>query len=449
MPPRAPVRVRTAAAVFVVTVGVLAAAGCGSDAKAPAERAPGTGQTSGTSPGRFTLVATGDVIPYPSIMGQAQSDAGGGGYDFRQILSGVRPVVSAADLAICHHETVYGKKEGPFTGYPTFQSPSELAAGLKATGYDMCSTASNHTLDAGFDGVHRTLDALDAAGVGHAGSARSAAEAKRPAFAEVAGAKVALLSYTYATNGIPLPEGKPWAVNLIDSGKVIADARAARKAGADIVLVSMHWGTEWQQQPDEQQIQVAKQVTGSRSGGRPDIDLVIGTHNHVVQPYEKVNGTWVVYGLGDQMASFTEKVRGNEGSIARFTFVRKDGTDPGEADKNVEKAADKAPGRAPGKAPGTSVGKPAGDRSGNDRAGDPARAAEEGDAGERGRRWTVEKAEFLPQMSQQGPPFRVVDVARGLRAEPDRKEYEAVRQRVSEAVLSRGAAADGLALADE
>lgn len=381
-------RANIAAALLAAITGAVAVAGCGAEGeRPPAERAPG-----GDASGRFTLVATGDVIPYPSIMGQARTDAGGSGYDFRQILSGVRPVVSAADLAICHHETVYGEKGGPYTGYPTFKSPHQLAAGLRATGYDMCSTASNHTLDAGFDGVERTLDALDEAGVAHAGSARTAAEARRPALAKANGASVALLSYTYATNGIPLPEGKPWTVNLIDPERVVADARAARKAGADVVLVSLHWGTEWQQQPDEQQLRVARQVTGARTRGRPDVDLVIGTHNHVVQPYEKVNGTWVVYGLGDQVASFTEKTRGNEGSIARFTFSKRP------------------------------------------------------DAAE-GRRWAVEKAEFLPQMSEQGPPFRVVDVARGLSEEPGREDYRAVRQRVSEAVLSRGAAEDGLTMA--
>ncbi len=95
------------------------------------------------------------------------------------MFAGVRPVVSRADLAICHMETVYGKDGGPFTGYPAFKSPPQVAAALKHTGYDSCSTASNHTLDDGADGVRRTLGAMDAAGLRHAGSARSAAEAHR------------------------------------------------------------------------------------------------------------------------------------------------------------------------------------------------------------------------------------------------------------------------------
>jgi hypothetical protein len=123
----------------------------------------------GASARGFTLVASGDVLPHSSIIDRAQADAGGYGYDFRPMLAGVKPVVARADLAICHMETVYGA-DG-HTGYPTFKSPPEVAQGLAATGYDACSTASNHTLDDGAAGIHRTLDALDRAGVRHAGSA--------------------------------------------------------------------------------------------------------------------------------------------------------------------------------------------------------------------------------------------------------------------------------------
>ncbi|MGP3923449.1 CapA family protein [Streptomyces sp. 8N616] len=371
---------RTKAAAWGLALGALAA--CSAQGTAPGPTQPGgpkkAAPDEASAKGRpFTVVATGDVIPYPSVIRQAQTDAGGTGFDFSRILAGVKPVVDPADLAVCHMETPYGLPDGPFTGYPMFQSPPDVAQGLRATGYDSCSTASNHTLDAGAEGLHRTLDALDAAGVRHAGSARSAGEAARPARLRAGGADVAHLAYTYGTNGVPLPEGQPWAVNLLDPERVIADARAARRAGADVVLVSVHWGTEWQQAPDGQQLDQARRLTAARTGGRRDIDLIIGTHNHVPQPYEKVNGTWVVYGLGDQVASFVPgKARGNEGSMARFTFA------------------------------------PQGDR------------------------WTVSKAEFLVGHSDVGPPFRVVTATRN--------RFPEVRDRVREAVLSRGAAQDGL-----
>ncbi|MGW3813237.1 CapA family protein [Streptomyces sp. NPDC005046] len=339
----------------------------------------------------FTLVASGDVLPHTSIIERANSDAGGNGYDFRPMLAGVQPIVSGADLAICHMETVYGA-DGDYTGYPIFKSPPQVADGLAATGYDACSTASNHTLDDGADGIRRTLDALDRAGVRHAGSARTAQEASGAGLLRAGGARVAHLAYTYDTNGIPLPQGQPWAVALIDPARIVADARAARKAGADVVVVSLHWGTEWQDEPDEQQLRLSKELTASRTDGRPDIDLILGTHAHVPQAYEKVNGTWVVYGMGDQIAGEmfngqgVQDPRGNESTIGRFTF-------------------------AP-----------------------PAR---------KGARWEVTKAEFVPQAFDLDAG-RVVDLNAALERGAT---VGAVRDRIRDVVLSRGAARSGLVMA--
>ncbi|MCB5164320.1 CapA family protein [Streptomyces bambusae] len=396
-------RVRRPAAVAAVAALAVGAAGVwlvpkladsGADADGRLRAGAGAARESGAAaaPGRpFTLVATGDIIPYPSIIARAADDAGAGGqsHDFRKILAGVKPLVSAADLALCHHEIPYGQPGGPYTGYPTFKAPHQLAASLKDTGYEGCSTASNHTLDAGYEGLVRTLDHLDKAGLKHVGSARSPKEAATPAWYTAGGAKVAQLSYTYGTNGIPLPDGKPWSVNLIDRQRILDDARAARRAGAQVVLVSVHWGTEWQTAPDEQQRTLAKELTAARTGGMPDIDLIIGTHNHVPQPYEKVNGVWVVYGMGDQVASFVpaDKKRGNMSSVPRFTFAPWPGH-PG--------------------------------------------------------RWQVVKAEYFTQYSDMGPPFRVACVSCGPAPEGRREEYAAVDRQVTEAVLSRGAAAQGL-----
>ncbi|UGY94828.1 CapA family protein [Streptomyces gobiensis] len=376
--------VHTIALALAGLLTVVTATACTGQGTPLTTRPAGQAATEQSSPARdkrgaFTLLATGDIIPYPSIIQQARTDAGDSGYDFRQILAGVEPLISDADVAICHMETPYAAESGPFTGYPLFRSPPQIAAALRDTGYDSCSTASNHTLDDGFAGVRRTLDALDTAGVRHTGSARTAKEARRPARLSAGGAQLAHLAYTYGTNGIPAPRDKPWAVSMLDPDRVIADARAARRAGADIVIVSLHWGTEWQQAPDTRQLRMARKLTAARSDGERDIDLIIGTHNHVPQPYEKVNGTWVVYGLGDQVASFIPAMyRGNEGSMARFTFTPRPGSD----------------------------------------------------------RWTVTRPEYLVSHSDTGPPFRVV------RATPQR--HREVHARVSEAVLSRGAAKDGL-----
>ncbi|WP_046494809.1 CapA family protein [Streptomyces odonnellii] len=381
-----------AVAAAVVLLGTAAA--CAGPERPPTPDRPHHGPAAdGAAPHRgFTLVASGDVLPHDSVIDQAESDAEGEGYDFAPMFAAVKPVVSGADVAICHMETVYGEEGGPFSGYPSFVSPPEVAQGLKDTGYDSCSTASNHSLDDGADGVRRTLDALDKAGVRHAGSARSVAESMRPALMKAGGAKIAQLAYTFDTNDNPFPEDQPWAVGLIDDEQIVADARAARTAGADVVVVSMHWGTEWQTEPDEQQIALGKKLTASRSGGRPDIDLILGTHAHVPQPYEKVNGTWIIYGMGDQVAGTMTNDdgelddRGNHGSIGRFTF-------------------------AP-----------------------PA---------EKGGRWQVKKAEFIPQMMDLDT-LRVVNLPEAVRSDPGREDYREIQSDISEAVLSRGAKAAGL-----
>ncbi|MGW0120383.1 CapA family protein [Streptomyces sp. NPDC003327] len=395
-------------AVALAALLLAAATGCGAGS-GPDGGGPAPGVTTGgagtspavpsaapggaSAPTGFTLVASGDVLPHDSIIRKAAEDAGGHGYDFRPMLSGVRGVVSAADLAVCHMETVYGKEGGPYTGYPAFKSPPEVATALKATGYDSCSTASNHTLDDGAAGLRRTLDVLDRAGVRHAGSARTAEEASRPTLLKAGGATVAQLAYTYDTNGRPLPEGQPWAVNLLDEGKVVADARAARAAGADVVVVSVHWGTEWQTAPDERQLSLARALTASRTGGRPDIDLIIGTHAHVPQAYEKVNGTWVVYGMGDQIAGDminhegAHDPRGNQGSIGRFTF---------------------APPRTPGG------------------------------------RWEVTRAEFVPQWFDTGSG-RVVNLGAADGSDP---RHFGIRETIRQVVLSRGADRDGLVMGE-
>ncbi|MFR9800531.1 CapA family protein [Streptomyces sp. MS06] len=376
---------------LALTAVLAAAAAC--QAHDHEQRPPaGSGRPAPTASAArgFTLVATGEVLPHTSVIDRARFDAGGGGYDFRPMLAGAGPLVSRADLALCHMETVYGAN-GNYSGYPTFKSPPQIAQALAATGYDGCSTASNHTLDDGADGISRTLAALDAAGVRHAGAARTQQEADSVTIMRAGPAKLAHLAYTYGTNGHPMPPGQPWAVNLIDADRIVADARAARSAGADVVVVSLHWGTEWQDAPDRQQLALARRLTASRTDGRPDIDLILGTHAHVPQAYEKVNGTWVVYGMGDQIAgemfngTGARDRRGNQSTLARFTF-------------------------AP-----------------------PARP---------GGRWDVVKAEFVPQLFDIDAG-RLVNLNRAL---DEGAEVRGTRDRIRSVVLSRGAAEDGLVM---
>ena len=270
---------------------------------------------------RLTVVAAGDLLIHPDVTDQATADAraaGRDGQDFTKIIADVRPVVSEADLAICHLETPLAEPSGPFSGYPLFNVPPAVADAAAWAGFDTCSTASNHSLDMGVAGIRRTLDKLDQVGLRHAGTARSAEEAAQPTLLDVNGVRVAHLSYTLSFNGIPRPAGQEWVANLLDQDAILAEARRARERGAEIVILSAHWGTEYQHEPDETQQQLARALLAS-----PDIDLIVGHHAHVVQPFEKIGDKWVAYGLGNLTThNRSEPVR--HSVIPRFTFTRSD-----------------------------------------------------------------------------------------------------------------------------
>ncbi|WP_256104982.1 CapA family protein [Streptomyces sp. ODS05-4] len=269
----------------------------------------------------FTVAATGDVLIHPDLVEQATEDAeetgnGQDGLDFRPLLAGVKPVISKADLAICHLETPVGEPQGPFKGFPDFLVPPQVLTALKDTGYDTCSTASNHTFDHGMDAAQRTLDLMDEAGLGHAGSSRTKAESQKIPIREVNGVKVAHLAYSRDSFAHPTPKDQSWAVNRTDLGAIKAAEAKARKQGAEVVILSVHWGLEHYNEPSLPQLQLAEQLTKDTG-----IDLVIGHHAHVVQPIQKLNGRWVAYGLGNSVARHSSPTGlTEEGAIGWFEF---------------------------------------------------------------------------------------------------------------------------------
>lgn len=251
-------------------------------------------------PRTVSVVLNGDVLLHNGLWSTAQIDAartGRGAMDFRPLLANVKPLIAGADLAVCHLETPLAPPGGPFHNYPLFSAPPAIAPALKSTGFDVCTTASNHSVDQGFDGLVRTLDVLRAAGLQATGTAATKAASQQPLVVEAAGVKIGIVSATYGTNGLPLPENRPWSVSLIDTARILKQAARARAAGAEIVLVALHWGNEYWHTPSSQQVALADELTRS-----PDIDLVYGHHTHVVQPFDKVNGKWVLYGLGNLVA---------------------------------------------------------------------------------------------------------------------------------------------------
>jgi poly-gamma-glutamate synthesis protein (capsule biosynthesis protein) len=291
---------------------------------------------------------------------QADRDAapdGDGTYDFRAEFASIAGIVSSADLALCHLETPLAPAGGPYAGYPLFSVPPQIADGLAATGFDACSVASNHTWDQGLAGVTRSVDGLAAAGIVPYGAA-VVGHPGNPTLIDVDGVRVGLLSYAYGFNEAPQSD----AVEVLSAKGVLADAAAARAAGADIVIVSAHWGTEYEKEPNVQQLELAPALLAS-----PDIDLVIGHHAHVVQPFDRIDDKWVAYGLGNMIAAHsTDFAPNEEGVLAEFTFV------------------------------------------------------------EDGGRWTVEQGAYLPIRVDIGPPLRVLDLAEvhdpGL--QPDRRQRD-------------------------
>lgn len=316
----------SAIGLLVLALGV---AGCSSDDDT------GSGPDSGTESGaddpttepepprRFSVVMSGDVLIHTGVWESAEDDAaarGKGGMDFKPMFASMRPVYESADLAICHLEVPLAEPDGPFLNYPIFSAPPQVVNGLKKVGIDACTTASNHSLDTGFEGLKRTLDTLDDKQVPHAGTARTRKESKTPLMLDVAGVEVALLSYTYGTNGIPIPSDAPWSVPLIDPDDIKRDARKARNDGAEVVIVALHHGTEYTTEPDSYQRDVVNEITRSKN-----IDLVYGHHAHVPQPIDTVHGTWVAYGLGNFIAQQSTDVPDTyRGVTVKFTLVEQE-----------------------------------------------------------------------------------------------------------------------------
>ena len=281
---------------LIVTAAVTIAlvAGCGSDE--PRHEVAATATPVPPRAVRLTIGVSGDLLLHLPIVARARALAGGRGYDFEPMLRPIRHWVRRNSLSFCHVETPL-TPAAP-TGYPLFNSPPAIARAIRATGFDACSTASNHSLDRGQAGINATRRALARFGVPHTGSFSSRRQQQRPLLLQARGVRVAFLAYTQMTNGIPLPH--PWSVNIARAGRILRDARRARRAGARIVIVNLHWGTEYRHAPDAFQRALARRLARSRA-----ITAVVGQHVHVVQPIRRVGRLWVVYGEGNLLSSQT------------------------------------------------------------------------------------------------------------------------------------------------
>ncbi|WP_442017723.1 CapA family protein [Paenarthrobacter sp. 2TAF44] len=264
-----------------------------------------------------SITVTGDMLIHTQLWQQARADAaaaGQPGYTFIPLLEGQRRYIRNSDLAICHQETPVATPDGPFSAYPSFNVPPQIVTASKDVGYQACTTASNHTIDRGTEGLLRTLDALDAAGLKHTGSYRTEAASQEILMLKTGAATVAVIAGTYGHNG-QIPE-YPWLVDELDPTVMIAKATKARALGADIVLGVMHAGDEYASEANAQQQEVAHALVDSGQ-----FTMVYGHHTHSVLPIENYKGTWIVYGLGNGVTELSPwYVVNNEGLLVRAQF---------------------------------------------------------------------------------------------------------------------------------
>jgi len=253
----------------------------------------------------FSVIAAGDVLLHTAVNRAASRN---GQIDYSPALSGLDDYVASADLALCHLETPIVLAHDQVTDFPVFGVPREIIRDLAEQGWDGCSTASNHSIDKGFAGLSNTLNELDTFHMGHVGTGRTKTEAQAPQYytlqREGVRIKIAHLAATMSTNGLSLPADRQWAVRMINIDKIISQARSARKAGADIVILSAHDGTEYQSELTPRQKANYRKL--AKSG---EIDLIIGHHAHVPQRIAKLEGgpddkgMFVAYGLGNMISA--------------------------------------------------------------------------------------------------------------------------------------------------
>ena len=264
------------------------------------------------------LVFAGDAM-----MHSAQLDAArraDGTYDYSECFTALEPFIKSAELAVVNLETPVGTP--PYAGYPCFSAPESYVSALADAGFDLFLTANNHTLDRRDRGLCNTVAALDRMGLAHLGTyvSDSARRAEIPKVLTVNNMRLGFLNYTYGTNGI-MP-GPRVVVDYIDPTRIAADVEATRRAGAEFVIVTIHWGEEYHLLPNASQRNLARKMALEMG-----VDLIIGAHPHVVQPLEYIDDPSagrrvpVVYSLGNFISNMkTTDTRG--GAMARVRLTR-------------------------------------------------------------------------------------------------------------------------------
>ena len=272
------------------------------------------------------MTVVGDLMVHKWQMDDALKK-GGGFYDFDYCFEPVYDYLVSADLTVGNLETTLAGKEIGYSDYPCFNTPEQFADSLKNAGFDIVSTANNHCMDKGENGLLNTIAYLDKIGIEHYGTYSSKEKSEDIFIKEVNGIRFAFLSYTYGTNGIPVPKGKEYLVNLLFTDKVTADIKKAKELQPDFIIVQPHMGMEYESSPREVYVnQIDKMIECGA-------DIVIASHPHVLQPMEYrtvKTGTgeerkgFVTYSLANFISSQRDKPR-DAGVIVNFYFEKING----------------------------------------------------------------------------------------------------------------------------
>ena len=263
-----------------------------------------------TDPQSIRLIFVGDVMGHSMQIDGALHDGGDSCYNYFPNFQWVKPYISSADIAVANLEVTFAGK--PYTGYPTFSSPTSLAVALQDAGFNLLLTANNHIMDCGDIGLKQTIDVLENLGITHTGTFKNppAREANYPLIIQKNGFKLAFLNYTYGTNkSAPKP---PAIVNYIDTTRIKADLNKARESNPDFIITCLHWGDEYQQKENRKQQEIAEFL--ARNG----CNLIVGSHPHVVQPIKKIashtaDSVLVAYSLGNFISN--QRQRYSDGGI--------------------------------------------------------------------------------------------------------------------------------------
>ena len=238
---------------------------------------------------RLSLIMVGDALLHSSLYRDGYQN---GTYDFTSQLELIKPEIQKHDLAFYNQESILGGTSIGLSDYPNFNSPQEFGDAMIDAGFNLVSLANNHTMDRGVTAIQNSCDYWKTKDVLTAGSYCSAEDAEEIKIKEKSGIKYTLLAYTYGTNGITVPSDKPYLVNLYSDELAKADIEKVRDK-VDLLIVSMHWGTEYRSEPTDEQKREAEYLSNL------GVDIIIGTHPHVIEPITYINDTLVIYSLGN------------------------------------------------------------------------------------------------------------------------------------------------------